>query len=75
MKYEYFKHSITVGGEIAEAYGIIIFSNGTEVAKIYDISTDVNKIKVLAEQLNEQKLNPFKLGEFLEEYINQENFI
>ncbi len=75
MKYEYFKHSINIEEKLLDAYGIILFVNGNEVVRLYDISTDINVIEDLVNSLNNTKPNPFKLGELLEQYMDTEMFI
>ena len=70
MQYQVFNHTIVLENENIKTYGIVLYVNNCEVLRIYDISTDYQAIIKFVDSINEKHLDPFKLGESLEEFIN-----
>ena len=70
MQYQVFNHTIVLENENIKTYGIVLYVNNCEVLRIYDVSTDYQAIIKLVDSINEKHLDPFKLGESLEEFIN-----
>lgn len=71
MQYEIFKHEINIESDTVETYGIVLYTNGDEALRIYDVSTDYNSISEFVNSINASHLDPFRLGEALEKYINE----
>lgn len=71
MHYETFKHEIDIENDRVETYGIVLYTNGSETLRIYDVSTDYNSISELVSSINASHLDPFRLGEELEKYLNE----
>lgn len=70
MQYQVFNHTIVLENENIKTYGIVLYVNNCEVLRIYDVSTDYQAIIKFVDSINEKHLDPFKLGESLEEFIN-----
>ena len=70
MQYQVFNHTIVIENENIKTYGIVLYVNNCEVLRIYDVSTDYQAIIKFVDSINEKHLDPFKLGESLEEFIN-----
>lgn len=70
MQYQVFNHTIVLENENIKTYGIVLYVNNCEVLRIYDVSTDYQAIIRFVDSINEKHLDPFKLGESLEEFIN-----
>ena len=68
MKYQIFKHNITIENKIIETYGINIYENEVLVDKLYDISTDYNAISQLVDSLNKDRIEFIHLDSILEDY-------
>lgn len=71
MNYEIFKHEIVVENNKVETCGIVLYTNGSETLRIYDVSTDYSSLSKLVNSINASHLDPFHLGEVLEKYINE----
>ncbi len=71
MQYQVFDHTINIENENIKTYGIVLCVNKCEVLRVYDVSTDYQAISDFVALINEKHLNPFKLGESLEEFINK----
>lgn len=70
MCYEIFKHRISIENEEFETYGIVLYSMGNEVLRVFDVSTDYSSLSKFVESINETRLDPFCLGKTLEKYLN-----
>lgn len=70
MQYQVFNHTIVLENENIKTYGIVLYVNDCEVLRIYDVSTDYQAIIKFVDSINEKHLDPFKLGESLEKFIN-----
>ncbi len=71
MQYQVFDHIINFENENIKTYGIVLYVNNFEVLRVYDVSTDCQAISDFVDSINKQHLDPFKLGESLEEFINK----
>ena len=71
MKYQLFKHVTKIEETEVDTYGIVLFTNGTETLRMYDVSTDYNSISNFVESINASHLDPFQLGQALEKYLNE----
>ena len=71
MQYQVFNHTIIIENENIRTYGIVLYVNNCEVLRIYDVSTDYQAIIEFIDSINEKHLDPFKLGESLEDFINK----
>ena len=71
MQYEIFKHVIIIENDEVETYGIVLFTNGSETLRIYDVSTDYDSVSEFVSSINASHLDPFHLGEALEKYLNE----
>lgn len=74
MQYQVFNHTIVIENENIKTYGIVLYVNNCEVLRIYDVSTDYQAIIEFIDSINEKHLDPFKLGESLEDFINKNWF-
>lgn len=70
MEYRIFEHTINIENENVETYGIMLFANDYEVLRIYDVSTDYDMISAFVSKINSIKLDPFRLGEEIEKFLN-----
>lgn len=68
MKYQIFKHHITIENSLIETYGINIFENEILVDKLYDISTDYNAISHLVDSLNKDRISLIHFDSILEDF-------
>ncbi len=68
MKYQIFKHHITIEKTLVETYGINIFENEVLVDKLYDISTDYNAISQLVDSLNKDRIEFIHFDSILEDF-------
>lgn len=48
----------------------MLFANDCEVLRIYDVSTDYDMISAFVSKINSIKLDPFRLGEEIEKFLN-----
>mgnify|MGYP003293736842 CR=1 FL=1 len=71
MIYQVFKHVTRVEEKDIDTYGIVLFTNGAETLRMYDVSTDYNSITKFVESINASHLDPFRLGQALEKYLNE----
>lgn len=71
MYYEIFKHLVNIEENQIETYGIVLYTNGSETLRIYDVSTDYNSLLEFVNSTNAKHLDPFELGTELEKYINE----
>mgnify|MGYP003292279998 CR=1 FL=1 len=71
MQYQVFDHIINLENENIKTYGIVLYVNNFEVLRVYDVSTDYQAISDFVDLINKKHLDPFKLGESLEEFINK----
>lgn len=71
MQYQVFDHIINLENENIKTYGIVLYVNNFEVLRVYDVSTDYQAISDFVDSINKKHLDPFKLGESLEEFINK----
>lgn len=71
MQYHVFDHIINLENENIKTYGIVLYVNNREVLRVYDVSTDCQAISDFVDSINEKHLDPFKLGEWLEVFINK----
>lgn len=68
MKYQIFKHDITIENKIVETYGINIYENEVLVDKLYDISTDYDALSQLVYSLNMDKIALVHFDSILEDF-------
>ena len=68
MKYQIFKHQITIENKIIETYGISIYENKILVDKLYDISTDYNALSHLVDSLNKDRIDLIHFDSMLEDF-------
>ncbi|MBR5201680.1 MAG: hypothetical protein IKW45_00285 [Clostridia bacterium] len=71
MVYQLFKHVAKIEEIEIDTYGIVLFMNGTEILRMYDVSTDYNSISNFVKMINASHLDPFQLGQALEKYLNE----
>lgn len=71
MQYQVFDHIINLENENIKTYGIVFYVDNREALRVYDVSTDYQAISEFVDSINEKHLDPFKLGELLEEFINK----
>ncbi len=68
MKYQIFKHDITIENKIVETYGINIYENEVLVDKLYDISTDYDALSQLVYSLNMDKIALVHFDSIIEDF-------
>ena len=68
MKYQIFKHDITIENKIVETYGINIYENEVLVDKLYDISTDYHALSQLVYSLNIEKIDLVHFDSIIEDF-------
>lgn len=68
MKYQIFKHDITIENKIVETYGINIYENEVLVDKLYDISTDYDALSQLVYSLNMEKIALVHFDSIIEDF-------
>ncbi len=68
MKYQIFKHQITIENKIIETYGINIYENKVLIDKLYDISTDYNALSHLVDSLNKDRIALIHFDSILEDF-------
>ena len=68
MRYEVFKHIITIENIDIESYGIIVFENKKIVRKIFDVSTDYSALSLLVDLLNKNRVEPIHLDSIIEDF-------
>lgn len=68
MKYQIFKHNITIENKIIETYGINIYENEVLVDKLYDISTDYKALSHLVDSLNKDRIALIHFDSMLEDF-------
>ena len=71
MQYQVFDHIINVENENIKTYGIVLYVDNREVLRVYDVSTDCQAISDFVSLINKNHLDPFRLGELLEKFINE----
>ncbi len=70
MEYKVYEHLLKIENESIKSYGIVLFVNGSEVLRVRDVSTDYEEILDFVRELNEMHLDPFCLGNYIENFIN-----
>lgn len=69
MNYEIFKHKIKIDDEAYDSFGIVLYQNGTEVVRVYDVSTDYDSVTRLVGSLNDGSARPDDLPQILRSYF------
>lgn len=70
MQYQIFEHIIKTEEDEVKTYGVLLVVNGNEAVRVYDVSTDYYAVSKLVDSINAIKLNPFRLGDILEYFFN-----
>lgn len=68
MRYEIFKHIITIDDINIESYGIIVFENQKIVRRLFDVSTDHCALSRLVDSLNKNRVEPIHLDSIIEDF-------
>lgn len=71
MQYHVFDHILNIENETINTYGIVLYVKGCEALRVYDVSTNYQAVSDFVDTINKNHLDPFKLGESLEAFINK----